>query len=155
MDKSTRLTDSDRKYLAALATLDGRASTRELRKRVDSWDDRAVRYRHNRHQRLGTVEIHRDKDRTPVNVSPMKVAELTDKGRAIIAKGGTAEEEIEQTAEEQVEELAERIAELEDTMEGAFPWMREVLARVRRLEAAFEDITDESIEVYGGVEEYE
>lgn len=85
----------------------------------------------------------------------MKVAELTDKGRAIIAKGGTAEEEIEQTAEEQVEELAERIAELEDTMEGAFPWMREVLARVRRLEAAFEDITDESIEVYGGVEEYE
>lgn len=155
MNESTRLTESDRKYLAALATLDGRASTRELRKRVDSWDDRAVRYRHNRHQRLGTVEIHRDKDRTPVNVSPMKVAELTDKGRAIIAKGGTAEEEIEQTAEEQVEELAERIAELEDTMEGAFPWMREVLARVRRLEAAFEDITDESIEVYGEVEEYE
>jgi len=155
MDEQTRLTDGDRKYLAALAALDGRASTRELRKRVDDCDDRAVRYRHNRHQRLGTVEIHRDDDRTPVNVSPMKVAELTDKGRAIIAKGATAEEEIEQTAEEQVEELAERISELEDTMDGAFPWMREVIARVRRLETAFEDITDESVEAYGEVEEYE
>jgi hypothetical protein len=35
MDESTRLTDSDCKYLAALTGLDGRASTRELRKRVD------------------------------------------------------------------------------------------------------------------------
>jgi uncharacterized protein (UPF0335 family) len=33
--------------------------------------------------------------------------------------------------------------------------MREVMARVRRLETAFEDVTSESVDVYGDVEEYE
>lgn len=155
MNKESRLTDGDRKYLAAVDALGGTASTREIRRRIDEWDDRAVRYRHNRHQRFGTVHIHKDSDRTPHHVSAMKVAELTDEGETAIAKGAAAEEKIEQTTEEQIKELADRIKELEDTMNGAFPWMREVLARVRRLEDAFEDITNESVEAYGDVEEYE
>jgi repressor of nif and glnA expression len=155
MNNKTRLTEGDRKYLAAIDALGGSASTREIRKRIDEWDDRAVRYRHNRHQRFDTVKIRKDSNRTPVNVSAMKVAELTEEGRSLIAEGATSEEEVEQTTEEQVKELANRMGELEDTMHGAFPWMNEVLARVRRLETAFEDITNESIEVYGDVEEYE
>jgi DNA-binding transcriptional MerR regulator len=155
MNNKTRLTEGDRKYLAAIDTLGGSASTREIRKRVDGWDDRAVRYRHNRHQRFGTIEIHKDNDRTPHHVSAMKVAELTDDGEALIAKGAAADEEVEKTTEEQVEQLATRIEELEETMNGAFPWMREVIARVRRLETAFEDVTNESVEAYGDVEDYE
>lgn len=155
VNKKTRLTEGDRKYLAAVDALGGSASTREIRKRISEWDDRAVRYRHNRHQRFGTVKISKDNDRTPHHVSAMQVAELTDEGEALISKGATADEKVEETTEEQVEQLANRIEELEETMNGAFPWMREVIARVRRLETAFEDVTDESIEAYGDVEEYE
>lgn len=155
MSKNINLTAADRQYLAVLEELDGQASTREIRKRVEEWDDRAVRYRHNRHQRFGTVRVQKDSERTPTDVSAMKVAHLTETGEKLIAEGATAEAEVEQTTEEQLEDLTERFNEFEETMQGAFPWFSDVAARVRRLEDAFENISGENIDEYGDVEEYQ
>jgi repressor of nif and glnA expression len=155
MSQDINLTSGDRQYLAVIEALDGQASTREIRKRVDDWDDRAVRYRHSRHERFGTVKISKDNDRTPVDVSAMKVAHLTETGEKLIAEGAAVDTEVEQTTEEQLEEVTERLDELEDIMEGAFPWLNEFAARVRRLENAFENVGGESIDEYGDIEEYQ
>lgn len=88
----------------------------------------------------------------PPPIATLLVAELTDDGEALIAKGAVADGKIKR---QQIEQLANRIEELEETMDGASPWMREVTTHVRRLEAALEDITNESVDVCGDGEEYE
>jgi hypothetical protein len=69
----------------------------------------------------------------------MQVAELTDDGWGLINEGQAVEGEAQQTVEEHVEELTERVADVEETMDGAIPWANEIDARVRRIEAFLEE----------------
>jgi DNA-binding transcriptional MerR regulator len=142
-----------REYLAAVDSSNGEASSREIRKRTDL-DARQVRYYHDRLAAEGFVELDKDATLTPQGVSPMTVVSLTDEGQKRIASGEIADEEIEQTTEERLDELATEVEEVTDLMEGAFPWMNEISARLRRIEAYLE-AKGADLDEFGEVEQFE
>jgi predicted ArsR family transcriptional regulator len=153
MAEEYSLSDTAREYLAAVDSSDGEVSSREVRERTDL-DARQVRYYHDRLAAEGFVELDKDATLTPQNVSPMTVVSLTEKGQERIARGETAEEQIGQTADERLDELAAEVEEVTDLMEGAFPWMNEISARIRRIEAYLE-AKGADLDEFGDVEEFE
>jgi DNA-binding IclR family transcriptional regulator len=153
MAEEYSLGDTAREYLAAVDSSDGEASSREIRERTNL-DARQVRYYHDRLAAEGFVELDKDATLTPQDVSPMTVVSLREKGRERIARGETAEEQIGQTADERLDELAAEVEEVTDLMEGAFPWMNEISARIRRIEAYLE-AKGADLDEFGDIEEFE
>lgn len=125
------LRQHDRDYLAVLEELDGEATTTEIRKRTDM-DGRQVNYRHEKLAKNGIVNIELDNSLTADGAAGMQVAELTDKGWELVQRGEAVKGDVEETTEE-------RLDELEETIDGAIPWMNEMVARVRRIEAFLEE----------------
>lgn len=125
------LRQHDRDYLAVLEELGGEATTTEIRERTEM-DGRQVNYRHEKLAKNGIVNIELDNSLTADGAAGMQVAELTDKGWELIQRGEAVNGDVEETTEE-------RLDELEETIDGAIPWMNEMVARVRRIEAFLEE----------------
>jgi hypothetical protein len=153
MSENYSLAEAARKYLTALDSLEGRATSRQIRERTDL-DSRQIRYYHDKLAAEGIVELDKDPTLTPQNVAPMTVSSLTAKGEKLVERGKTADGKVEQTTEERLDELATEIEEVTELMEGAFPWMQEVAARIRRVEACLEEHGID-VDEFGDVEEFE
>jgi len=153
MSENYSLAEAAREYLTAIDSLEGRATSRQIRERTDL-DSRQIRYYHDKLSAEGIVELDKDPTLTPQNVAPMTVSSLTDKGEKLVERGRTADEKVKQTTEERLNELATEIEEVTELMEGAFPWMREVAARIRRVEACLEEHGID-VDEFGDVEEFE
>lgn len=149
-----QLKQHDRDYLAVLEEQDGTATTSDIRKKTDM-NGRQVNYRHEKLSKNNVVRIELDNSLTPDGAAGMQVSHLTEKGEELISEGEAVEGETEKPVEDQLEEIRERISEVEDTMEGAFPWLNEFAARVRRLEDAFEAVTGQELDELGTVDEYQ
>lgn len=152
------LRQHDRDYLAVLEDLDGEATTTEIRKRTDL-NNRQVNYRHEKLAREGIVSLEVDNSLTADGAAGMRVATLTDDGWELIREGEAVEGKVEQTAEERLDELEREVEEVADELseyqEEAYPWMNEVVARLRRLEDAYADAAGlDSMDEYADVEEY-
>lgn len=139
------LRQHDRDYLAVLEELGGEATTTEIRERTEM-DGRQVNYRHEKLAKNGIVNIELDNSLTADGAAGMQVAELTDKGWELIQRGEAVNGDVEETTEE-------RLDELEETIDGAIPWMNEMVARVRRIEAFLEE-RGADLDGYADVEDF-